>query len=323
MLSLEEFIRPLPVEELVHGFWPDKLYARATGPRPTALLDAAPEFASAEQVLKAYGQQVRVSRKGGPYGAAPTGADAIQAYWAGFTCVLLSVEESFPGLRNLIVDAARVFGLPVSALKCEAFCSSASSGLSMHSDFDLNFALLLHGRKRWRLAPNASIDNQTSICFAAGSAQPDPKQVGYAHSPFPDEMPEDCVDVEIEPGGFLFIPRGWWHETYSTGDCLQLNLTIKGPHWAGVYSRALESLLLEDADWRKYAYGVASTGAPREAAVDELATLLDRLRREQALADPRELAAKMLDLVDVDKVESGSQRKASRSGQASPQNSAV
>ncbi|MEU4249337.1 cupin-like domain-containing protein [Amycolatopsis sp. NPDC026612] len=323
MLSLEEFITPLPVEELVGAFWSDRLYARPDGPRPAALLDAAPELASAEEVLRGYDQPVRVSRKGGPYGSAPTGADAVQAYRAGFTCVLLNMERSFPGLKDLIADAAGLFGLPPSALSCESFCSSASSGLAMHSDFDVNFALLLHGRKKWRLAPNRSIVNQTSLCFAGGSVQPDPKQVKYAHAPFPDQMPADCVDVDVEPGGFLFIPRGWWHETYSTGDCLQLNLTIKGPHWAGVYSRALESVLLEDAEWRKYAYGIASAGAPREKAIDELAVLLDRLRRDQGLADPRELAAKMLDLVDVDKVESGSQRKASRLSQTGPQNSVV
>jgi len=94
-----------------------------------------------------------------------TGADALPAYQAGFTCVLLGIEESFPGLKGLIADAARIFGLPTSSFKCEAFCSSGSSGLAMHSDFDLNFALLLQGQKRWRLAKNSSIENQTSTCF--------------------------------------------------------------------------------------------------------------------------------------------------------------
>jgi len=300
------------VEELLSGFWPDRLYVQSNGPQRSSLLEAVPEFASAEQALAAYGPQVRLSKKGGPYGLAPTGTDALQAYRAGFTCVMLSIEDTFPVMKELVVDAAEIFGVPVSAVKCEAFCSSGSSGLSMHSDFDLNFALLLQGKKRWHLAENASIENQTSICFDGRSVQPDQNQVRYAHSPFPDEMPGDCVDVEVKSGGLLFIPRGWWHETYSTGDCLQVNLTIKGPHWAGVFSRALEFLLLEEPDWRAYAYGLASEGAPREVAINELATRLDRLRRDYARADMHAMAARLLTIVDLESMTIGSQRKALR-----------
>ena len=190
MLGLEEFIRPLSVSDLICKFWPEELYVSNSGPRRQALLDAVPELASAEQLLTGYRQQVRLSRKCGPYANTPTGADALPAYQAGFTCVLLGIEESFPGLKGLIADAARIFGLPTSSFKCEAFCSSGSSGLAMHSDFDLNFALLLQGQKRWRLAKNSSIENQTSTCFGRGSVQPDLNQERYAHSPFPDKFPK-------------------------------------------------------------------------------------------------------------------------------------
>ncbi|MER7674419.1 cupin domain-containing protein [Kitasatospora sp. NPDC096128] len=315
MLSLEEFIRPLSVDDLIRDFWPGELYVSETGPPRTALLEEVPELVAAEQVLAGYQRPVRLSRKGGPYASAPTGADAIPAYRTGFTCVMLGVEESFPGFKGLITDAARTFGLPVSSFTCEAFCSTGTSGLSMHSDFDLNFALLLHGQKRWRLARNRSIENQTSTCFSRGAAQADPRQERYAHSPFPDEMPEDSTEFEMGPGGILFVPRGWWHETYSLGDCLQVNLTIKGPHWAGVFTRAMETLLLEDPRWRNFAFGVTHPDGRRDAAVAELTALLDRLTRTGELLDTHELALRLLDRLDLENLSTGSQRKASKSTQ--------
>ncbi|MEW2274866.1 JmjC domain-containing protein [Streptomyces griseofuscus] len=312
MLNLEEFIRPLPVDDLLKNIWPDELYVSESGTQCSALLEAVPELASAEQLLTHYKQPVRLTRRGGPHASAPTGVDALPAYRAGFTCVLLSVEESFPGLKDLITDAARTFGLPTSSIKCEAFCSTGSSGLNMHSDFDLNFALLLQGRKRWRLARNESIENQTSICFGQGMVQADPRQEGYAHSAFPDAMPEDCAEFDIEPGGLLFMPRGWWHETYSSGDCLQVNLTIKGPHWAGLFARALESVLLEDPRWRKYAYGISYPDERRDAAVGEMAALLEDLQRTSDGLDMNELAIRLLAHIDLENISVGSQRKESK-----------
>ncbi|WP_245599802.1 cupin-like domain-containing protein [Embleya scabrispora] len=40
-------------------------------------------------------------------------------------------------------------------------------------------------------------------------------------------MPKDAHIVDIAAGGLVFVPRGWWHETESRGECLQVNFVVK------------------------------------------------------------------------------------------------
>ncbi|MEU7580883.1 cupin-like domain-containing protein [Streptomyces sp. NPDC041068] len=289
-----EFIAPLTPEQFFSDHWPDAPYAGPPAALPERLLDAVPELGSAEAVLRSFGGTVSLIQRNGPHARVPRGSDALPMYRAGFTCYMRHVEREFVGLAELIDDAGSRLGLPPDCISCEIFCSADRSGVPLHSDFDVNFALLLSGSKRWRLAPNTSIENQTKMCFARDRKQADDRQLTYAHAPLPERMPDDAREVTMEAGGLLFLPRGWWHETYSTGACMQLNLVVKGPHWGRVFSGALEERLLEAADWREFAYGVSAPDGPgHDAAVDRLADLITGLQKSLAGEDPRALAAEL------------------------------
>ncbi|MFI5773834.1 cupin-like domain-containing protein [Streptomyces sp. NPDC051658] len=290
-----DFIAPLTPEQFFSDHWPDTPYAGPPTALPGRLLSAVPELGSAEEVLRSFGGPVSLIQRNGPHARVPRGSDALPMYRAGFTCYMRHAEREFAGLTGLIDEAALRLGLPPARMSCEIFCSTGTSGVPLHSDFDVNFALLLSGSKRWRLAPNTSIVNQTTMCFARDRKQADERQLGYAHAPFPERMPDDAREVTMEAGGLLFLPRGWWHETYSTGACMQLNLVVKGPHWARVFSGALEERLLEAADWREFAYGVSAADGPgHDAAVDRLADLITRFQKSLAGEDPRTLAAELV-----------------------------
>ncbi|WP_203840922.1 cupin-like domain-containing protein [Winogradskya humida] len=268
-----------------------------------------PELASAETVLRSYRQTVSLLRKQGPHAAVVGGESAIPALGAGFTCYLKHVQRDVPGLVDLLGDACDVLGLPAGSMTAEVFCSDGASGVAMHSDFDVNFAMLLSGSKRWLLAPNDSIVNQTSMCFPASRRQPDPKQLHYADAPFPDRMPDGAREVTVGAGGLIFLPRGWWHETYSSGPCLQLNLVVKGPHWTSVLTTALRDYLLARPEWRQYAYGMVGDGERHEGAVAEFAGLIAELQRRLGDADPRALAEQLLAGLDHEALEIGSSRR--------------
>ncbi|MDF3142778.1 MULTISPECIES: cupin domain-containing protein [unclassified Streptomyces] len=301
-----DFIAPLTPEQFFAAHWPDTPYVGPGRELPDELLRAAPELIDAERVLESFGNTVSLIRRNGPHARVPRGKDALPMYRAGFTCYMRHVERDFAGLDDLIAAASRQLGLPSSAMSCEIFCSTGTSGVPMHSDFDVNFALLLSGSKRWRLAPNESIENQTAMCFARGRKQADERQLTYAHAPFPERMPDDAREIVMEAGGLLFLPRGWWHETYATGPCMQLNLVVKGPHWARVFSRALEEKLLGAPDWREFAYGVAvGNDAGHQAAVERLAGLIEGLQESLGGAQPQALAA---ELISSFRADSGSVR---------------
>jgi hypothetical protein len=294
MATLAQFITPLTVPDFFGSYWPATAYHTADGPARDSLLGEIPELADAERVLAAFGRPVSLLRRGGPHAQVPTGRDALPLYRAGFTCYLRHVETAFTPLGELLADTATQIGVPADLLSGEIFCSTGTSGVPMHSDFDVNIAVLLSGSKRWRIARNTCIVNQTSMCFPRHRQQPDPTQLEYAHDRFPDEMPADSDDFTVHDGGLVFLPRGWWHETFSSGPCLQLNLVVKGPHWAGLVTEALRRELLREPGWRAFAYGVHAAGTRRELAITELTGLIAEAQRSMAGWDPRSLAARIL-----------------------------
>lgn len=165
----------------------------------------------------------------------------------------------------------------------------------MHSDYDLNFQLLLRGKKRWRAAPNCNIVNQTNICLPSGRVQRDDFQLKLAHTlPLPERMPDGAITVDIEPGGVVFMPRGYWHQTESTGECFSLNFVVKGPHWISVLCHALENRLISDPEWREYAYGISGNQQRQQAAIGEFASLLQSLKVMLFDRDCRDLATTLV-----------------------------
>ncbi len=65
-------------------------------------------------------------------------------------------------------------------------------------------------------------------CFPAPYEKPDSIGTRLADQrPFPTSMPKDAHIVDIAAGGLVFVPRGWWHETESRGECLQVNFVVK------------------------------------------------------------------------------------------------
>lgn len=278
-LSLADLVAPLEPGEFLRSYWPHRLFTSNDEPGRRLALATLPELSSGRALLARYPKAVSLLHPGGRRSRARNGAEAVEWYESGHTCYLRNVSRHVPALAELEVQLAGELGVPSDALTCEVFCSDGTSGVAMHSDYDVNFSILLAGRKRWRLAPNRHIRNQTSVCLP-GATQRDPRQLELADEvPFPDTMPDSAVVVDVQPGGLVFMPRGWWHETAAEGECLQVNVVMKGPHWAAVLARALSEALLEDPAWREYAYGVCGGPEDRRRANDALAALLPAARR--------------------------------------------
>ena len=275
MLDLAALLDPLSVDDFVANHWPDTPYWSEDGPNRAEIFEQVAELADGEAALNGAGT-VHVFRPDGMISKVDTGSDALPLYKFGLTCTFGG--RHIPGLADTAHRLAADLSLPDGSIVTELFCSSGGSGARMHSDYDVNFALLVRGRKRWRIAPNEHIRNQTKVCLPGNLAPPDPAQLDLAdRTPFPERMPDDATALDIGPGGLVFLPRGWWHETESDGDCLQVNFVANRPDWVTVLTRALQNRLSKDPHWRAYAFDMFAPPPRGDRARQELKALLAEL----------------------------------------------
>ncbi len=276
MIDLPTLVAPLSSEEFMREHWPTQPFWSTGGSERLERLRDVPELESPEVALSK-ARSVKVFRPAGQMSVVPDGKAAMPLYRLGLTCYLGS--RHIPGLNRSTERLAADLGLPSGLIDCEVFCSSGESGAWMHSDYDVNFALLLNGNKRWRMAPNEHIRNQTNMCVPSTREAPDALQLDLADRlPFPERMPDDALEVDVEAGGLVFMPRGWWHETEASGDCLQVNFVVQGPTCISVLTHALKERLTKDPDWRAFAFDVFGEPERRDAAMQRFAALLPGLR---------------------------------------------
>ncbi|WP_406464781.1 cupin-like domain-containing protein [Streptomyces sp. NBC_01622] len=286
MIDLDMLVAPLTAEEFLRGHWPNVPGCFAGDPaRLAPLVESIPELASAGSAMDVFEDRVSIIRPDGFFANVPNGKSALPFYNAEFTCLLRSAERFIPGLQLAIDQISGELGMPGSAFHCDIFASTGkkasayedASGLAMHSDAEVNLALLLTGRKVWQWAPNEHVRNQTTTVLR-GDRQVNKSHFRFADKlPFPTSMPNDASSAEVTSGGMMFMPRGWWHTTKAYGECLQVNFAMIGPTWISVLTEALSDRLMGDADWREYAYGIAGTGAPRSNAEADFVRLLSDL----------------------------------------------
>jgi ribosomal protein L16 Arg81 hydroxylase len=297
VLGLAELVAPLSPDEFLDRHWPQQAWCDGESPeRAERLTAAVPELGSAQAVLEG-ARPVSVFKPDGTVAAVPDGKAAWPLYMLGLTCYVSARHVA--GVQPILTQLTADLGLPAGSMESEVFCSDGRSGARMHSDFDLNFAVLLRGSKRWRVAPNRHVRNQTGVCVPSTREQPSPFQLEIAdETPFPAEMPADATTFEVGPGGVVFLPRGWWHETEAEGECLQVNFVVKRPLWLRIMTAAIGEQLMRDPGWRGFALDLFGPEERRERAVAELASLLPSFRSlldELLDGDPEAVARRIIE----------------------------
>jgi hypothetical protein len=278
-----------------------------------------PELGSAEAMLTS-APRVTFFRPDGGTGLV-AGETALPVYRLGLTCFIGCAH--IPALMEAAERLAADLGMPSGSMTCEAFCSDGEGGVSMHSDHDVNFAVLVRGRKRWQIAENRHIRNQTAVCRPVSHEQHDPGQLELADElPFPEQMSADSRTVDMEAGGLLFLPRGWWHQTESSGECLQINFVLNRPMWLDIVVRALGRRLKQDPEWRAFAFDVFGPPERRERAMAEFGALLSELHHSLDTEDWPALAAELVERAGLkpagERASAGSQPSPRAPGSTSP-----
>jgi ribosomal protein L16 Arg81 hydroxylase len=164
------------------------------------------------------GQVVPAARFTGGGGAGAEVSDQVldervlALYAGGATLVLQGLHRLWPPLVDFAAELAGQLGHPVQV---NAYLTPAGNrGFATHYDTHDVFVLQVDGRKRWRVHEPVLAD-------------PLERQPWGGHAPevAATAEGEPALDVVLEPGDALYLPRGWLHSAQAQGE-RSLHLTV-------------------------------------------------------------------------------------------------
>ncbi|MEU1753967.1 cupin domain-containing protein [Micromonospora matsumotoense] len=233
------------------------------------------------------GQLVPAARFTGGGGAGAEIGDQVlderilELYAAGATLVLQGLHRLWPAL----VDFARDLGTALTQpLQVNAYLTPpGSQGFATHYDTHDVFVLQVDGRKHWRIHPPVLTDPLERQPWGGRADEVSATADGPA-----------ALDVVLEPGDALYLPRGWLHSAQAQ-ESRSLHLTV-GIRALTRYALVEELLALAAEDPRLRAGLPFGTDVADPDAIEpELTETVEALRDWLLRADPAAVAARLRD----------------------------
>lgn len=200
---------------------------------------------------------------------------AAPLYDAGATICLTEIDARVPRLKYFAAAIKRQLGHP-GLVAFNAYLSGPGAGLNWHFDGRIASTLQIEGSKKWRFSKRVAVEwpRGNAIVLSDGSARYDTAGPRAAWEEIVGPEKGQVTEVLLEPGDFLCLPAGTWHDASggATGS-LALNLAFNPIPYSFVVSELLDTLLASDPSWRC------------------VRPLLPRLGGEPGETDPRALEA--------------------------------
>lgn len=271
-MTFEDLIAPMSAAEFTRDYWGKKpvlIPADAGCRRPrigwdhlNALFQIRPHWTEANIKLILNGQPVNPDFYMGGEGLRLANIKQVENFTAmGASLVVDAVQQISPEIRELTNMLATRFG----ALTGANFYASFKGVQAFASHFDTHEVLALHceGQKRWRIYQNRA-ENPVEI-LSGEDAQ---RIIDAAKGPV-------VMDVVLNPGDLLYIPRGYFHDAIAI-DTASLHLTLGfAPVNGTLLPRLIEALAVEDPAFRAYLPLAEEDGGAGLA--ERLGELADRL----------------------------------------------
>ena len=278
-LSLRDLIVPIAVSDFVqkHLLAERHLLASAS-PRLLAALEAIDEFGNLGTLVRRFDQVALLGPDG--FRSSVPGASAMDFYERGDTLYLTSVDRVLPGVARLFDPIAAELGLQPKDVSIEVFAARNRAVSTLHYDNDINFQVLLRGRKRWRLQRNTHVRSP----LHSNHRLREPRDEAFAGKlPLPagvDDL-EDPVEVTSKPGTTLFLPLGYWHHAEMSEDAFAVNLVLHPLRWVDAIGRAARRLLVGMPALRAPVFGAlgVAPGPLRDSAAQSLRVAITAYQR--------------------------------------------
>ncbi|WP_406044390.1 cupin domain-containing protein [Micromonospora sp. NBC_00898] len=231
------------------------------------------------------GQLVPAARYTGGGGAGAEIGDQVldekvlELYASGATLVLQGLHRIWPALVDFARDLGTALGQP---LQVNAYLTPAGSqGFATHYDTHDVFVLQVDGRKHWRIHPPVLPDPLEKQPWGGRADEVAATAEGTA-----------ALDVVLEPGDALYLPRGWLHSAQAQ-ESSSLHLTV-GIRALTRYALVEELLALAAEDPRLRAGLPFGTDVADPDAIEpELTETVEALRDWLLRADPAAIAARL------------------------------
>ena len=207
----------------------------------------------ADVKLRASDYLVDVPWRPVPFKGVADVARVAEAFDAGATLVVQGLHHWWPALATFCRSLEASLGHPAQA---NAYYTPRSAqGLPVHHDTHDVFCLQIAGEKRW-------------LVYEPVWELPLKHQRYDAKLGAPGEP---VLDVTLQPGDTLYLPRGWLHEAKTSGaESLHLTIGTNVYSWLDAFKAALDECA-DDPDFRR---------SPDGSADELLARLGERLGRD-------------------------------------------
>ncbi|MGA3037842.1 MAG: cupin domain-containing protein [Vulcanimicrobiaceae bacterium] len=268
--ELRALLAPVTPEEFVHEYWGKKpLFVKGFPDKYKGFFDAAmfnraltapgpvgPDFlrASFDRKTEA-GTSAMPSapsaHRSSAFRASPD--QAIALFDEGATLCVSQIETRAVSLAPFVAAIKRQLGYPCR-VTFNSYLSPPGSGYNWHFDSRIASTLQIEGTKTWRYSNKPAIPwpRANGSIRADGVAQyADPNVTSQAWEKLEPFDEKDTTEVLLEPGDFLVLPAGIWHEACGgTGGSLALNLAFTPISYTMLVGSVLDALLMPDPEWR-------------------------------------------------------------------------
>lgn len=146
-----------------------------------------------------------------------------------------------------------------------AYLSGEGSGADLHFDRSITCALQLEGRKKWRYARSPAVPWPPGNGRMQADGVPIYAAPWFGHDGW-DTIPDgdfDTDEVVLEPGDWLILPAGTWHEAKAIGHSFALNMLFSPWPLQNLVFAALQKHFEADAAWRGGVPGDIGIGTQR------------------------------------------------------------
>ena len=271
MSSLLELLFDTPLERFLAETWPGSPRHHAGPLDRLAELAAEPAIRDIPSFLAAHDGVIQLHTRTAEGAAAHrpiAREDAVARFAEGGAMDLRNIDRWFRPAQRWVERLRAELSLehlPANASACQAFVSPAGTGVGKHFDNREVFAIQIRGRKRWRIARNDALPNPLMPHSVGNQVHMFNASAPAATFASP-EMPADALEIVLEPGSVVFVPRGYWHETHALEDSLSFSMNIRAPSWAELFGDRVTAELGRSALWRASAFDLRA----HQSSADEL-----------------------------------------------------
>ena len=265
--ELAALLAPLAPQTFVSEYWGKKpLFVKGFREKFKGFFDDAAFFRAVSTPSSAPGAQLRASfdKKTTPAPRSPGGEpvdvsqhfpiapeSAAPLYEAGATLCLTEIDTRVPRLAYFAAAIKRQLGYP-GPVAFNSYLSPPGAGFNWHFDGRIASTLQIEGTKRWRFSKRVAVEwpRGNALVKTDGTARYD-LDIPRAEWERIAFDKKEITEVVLEPGDFLALPAGTWHDASGgpTGS-LALNLAFNPISYAILVGELLDALLARDAGWR-------------------------------------------------------------------------